>query len=92
MVQVLKDYLDDMQRLRKDWTGRIEQPSERVENQVNVLVQAETFEGCQSIIESVMDECASATFTLPVKSADGPFIAIGHYTKADDELPEFLKK
>ena len=68
---------------------RLEEPSTSSPERMNVLIQASSFEACQQIITQVMEESASATFTIPAKSAAGDYLAIGHYTRPAESLPEY---
>lgn len=50
------------------------------------IVQGSSFNECQMKVVEIMEECSSATFTIPVQAADGSFVAYGH-AKFSTEKP-----
>lgn len=54
---------------------------------VNVVCEADSFTACQGLIFSVMERELEATFTIPVRSDRGSFLALGHYPNRE-HLPE----
>ncbi len=54
------------------------EPSKHRPGQVNILVTGKTEQDCQAGVFEVMDETSRATFTLPVRTASGEWVAIGH--------------
>lgn len=45
----------------------------------HLIVQASTFEGAQGLISEIMSQFDQVTATLPVKAADGSYLASVHY-------------
>lgn len=68
---------------------RLEESSTSVPERMNVLVQAGTWDACQAIVSQIMEESMNASFTIPVRGADGQFVSIGHYIKPAEPLPEY---
>lgn len=66
----------------------LEEASPNNPDRINVFLSASSFEACQQMVFNVMERRGYATFTIPVKTADGQFCSVGHYPKPKDPLPE----
>lgn len=85
MIAPFIAYMKAQQRMSEAKTTRLEEPSPSFPGRMNVIIEANSFDACQTTVQQVMDEIenGSGTFTIPTKAANNQWLSIGHYTKVN---------